>query len=310
MKLSYFISESSNPYRNLATEEYLCTGINEDEGVLYLWKNAPTVVIGRYQNAFTECACDKAESDGVYIARRKTGGGAVFHDQNNLNFSFIFPVNKYDKVKNFQVIIEALGTFGLACELSGRNDMTIDGAKFSGNAFFSGGKFALHHGTLMLNVDISKMADYLTPPQAKLAKRGLGSVKSRVVNLESLSPVLTEESLKKELIKAFSACFGGVAAEISIDEEAIAALEKEYAARDFVFGEHPEIVYSFATESAVYALANIGGTKRLLTDSLDVDLIATLNAALEGGALKPTVGQDDVEKMTVINKLKKFLEEG
>lgn len=282
MKLKVYISGSFNPYRNLATEEYLCNVLDGCGGILYLWINADTVVIGRHQNAYTECDLAAAERDNVFVARRKTGGGTVFHDKCNLNFSFITPAGTDSRAKNFSVIISALASYGLECRVSGRNDILCGDKKFSGNAFFNGKDFCLHHGTVMLDVDTAKIKKYLTPPAAKLAKRGLGSVESRVVNLRSLCEEITSEGLKIRLAEAFAGIYGGDIIPAETDKEKIDILEKEYSAKEFILGDFPVILGSFEENSA-YALAKAGGRLLVLSDSLDTEFISALNDALNYG---------------------------
>lgn len=195
-------SASQNPYLNLAAETVL-TDSAADTCYFYLWQNAPTVVIGYNQNPFSECALEIMRQDGVFLARRRTGGGAVFHDYGNLNFSFVMPDELYDVKRQSKVIIDALKDFGINAELSGRNDILADGKKFSGNAFYKGKTHKLHHGTIMLSVDFTKLAGYLTPDPSKYLKKGVSSVRSRVVNLSELNPDITIETLKKSLFAAF-----------------------------------------------------------------------------------------------------------
>ena len=134
-RLSYFISSSTNPYLNLAVEEYLLETVKPNQLILYLWQNERTVVIGKNQNAWKECRFQELEADGGHLARRLSGGGAVFHDLGNLNFTFLIPSSDYDLSKQMSVILEAVRSLGIDAQKSGRNDVTVDGKKFSGNAF-------------------------------------------------------------------------------------------------------------------------------------------------------------------------------
>mgnify|MGYP004479750105 CR=1 FL=1 len=134
-KLTYIESNQVNPYKNLAVEEYLLLHCEDKECILYLWQNQNTVVIGRNQNAWKECKVTKLEEENGHLARRLSGGGAVYHDLGNLNFTFLVNKDEYSLEKQLQVIINAMGRLGLKAEKSGRNDILIDGKKFSGNAF-------------------------------------------------------------------------------------------------------------------------------------------------------------------------------
>lgn len=201
MKLQFVVSNQTNPYWNIAVENYLVE--HADGIVLYLWRNRRTVVIGQNQNPFGECNVEALEADGGYLMRRKTGGGAVYHDDGNLNFSFVVPKALYDQQRQFRVIQRAVESFGLHTELSGRNDILCEGRKFSGNAFSKGRFNDLHHGTILIKGNMEDLARYLKPKPAKLQKHGVSSVQSRVVNLSELNARITAESLSPRLKDAF-----------------------------------------------------------------------------------------------------------
>lgn len=201
MKLQFIVSDQTEPYWNIAVENYL---VEYAECVtLYLWRNRRTVVIGQNQNPYSEVNVEALEGDGGFLMRRKTGGGAVYHDDGNLNFSFVVPKALYDQQRQFSVIQRAVESFGLHTELSGRNDILAEGRKFSGNAFSKGRLNDLHHGTLLISGDMSDLAHYLKPKPAKLQKHGVASVRSRVVNLAELNPEITPESIAPRLKEAF-----------------------------------------------------------------------------------------------------------
>ena len=201
MKLQFIVSDQTEPYWNIAVENFL---VESAECVtLYLWRNRRTVVIGQNQNPYSEVNVEALEADGGFLMRRKTGGGAVYHDDGNLNFSFVVPKALYDQQRQFSVIQRAVESFGLHTELSGRNDILAEGRKFSGNAFSKGRVNDLHHGTLLISGDMSDLAHYLKPKPAKLQKHGVASVRSRVVNLAELNPAITSESIAPRLKEAF-----------------------------------------------------------------------------------------------------------
>lgn len=201
MKLQFIVSNQTEPYWNISVENYL---VEHAECVtLYLWRNRRTVVIGQNQNPFSECNVEALEADGGYLMRRKTGGGAVYHDDGNINFSFVVPKALYDQTRQFSVIQRAVESFGLHTELSGRNDILAEGRKFSGNAFSKGRVNDLHHGTILIKGNMDDLARYLKPKPAKLQKHGVASVRSRVVNLSELNPEITPESIAPRLKEAF-----------------------------------------------------------------------------------------------------------
>lgn len=203
-KIQTYISQAVNPYHNLAVEQYLLEHVEKGCCILYLWQNQRTVVIGSNQNAWKECRVTALEQDGGFLARRLSGGGAVFHDLGNLNFTFLVREEDYDLERQLQVIGTACRNLGIQVEKSGRNDLTVDGRKFSGNAFYHSNGYAYHHGTLLVQVNTEMMGKYLVPSKAKLESKGVKSVKSRVINLREVAPGLTIDRLKKELLSAFS----------------------------------------------------------------------------------------------------------
>ena len=206
--LTTYESMTTDPYTNLAVEEYLTFHAEPGECILYLWQNAHTVVIGRNQNCWKECRVSELEADGGHLVRRLSGGGAVYHDLGNLNFTFCMRKEDADVDRQLQVIIEAVASFGLTAEKTGRNDVAINGQKFSGNAFFDSKGCYYHHGTLLLNVDTASMSRFLNPSKAKLQSKGVSSVRSRVVNLSSLCPHITVDTMKQAMFTAFSKVYG------------------------------------------------------------------------------------------------------
>ena len=151
----------TSPYENLGLEQYLTGQAAPGQCILYLWQNRPTVVIGRNQNVWAECRPEAMEEDGVLLARRLSGGGAVYHDLGNLNFTFIARSALYSVPRHLEVILKSLSLLGIPGEISGRNDLTVRGRKFSGNAFYRSGDFCCHHGTLLVDADLTAMSRYL-----------------------------------------------------------------------------------------------------------------------------------------------------
>lgn len=241
MRNRILMGDSFNPWHNLAVEELLFDRLQAGECIFYLWQNKNTVVIGRHQNAWKECRTKLLEDEDGRLARRSSGGGAVFHDLGNLNFTFILPRNEYDVHRQLNVIRRAVASFGIETDFTGRNDLVIteSGAKFSGNAFRFTETTGLHHGTIMVSVDVDKLGRYLAPGKDKLKAKGIESVRSRVCNLSSLNPDITIESLIPALKAAFAAEYGP-AEEMSMDKlrgPELTALEEKYASWDFRMGK-------------------------------------------------------------------------
>jgi lipoate---protein ligase len=198
-----------DPWFNLAFEEFLMEQLEQAHyaAILYLWQNDHTVVIGRNQNAWAECETGRLEAEGGRLARRSTGGGAVYHDLGNLNYSLILPRSQFDLDRNFTLLLAALDTQGIVAERSGRNDILAGGLKFSGNAFSLKRLAGLHHGTLLVHSDHARIARYLTVSPDKLKGKGVPSVRSRITNLQAINPAVTIEALNQAVEAQFCATF-------------------------------------------------------------------------------------------------------
>ncbi|MBQ8111506.1 MAG: lipoate--protein ligase [Clostridia bacterium] len=240
MRNCIVMGDSTDAWHNLAVEELLFDTVSPDCAVFYLWQNRNTVVVGRHQNAWRECRVGLLESEGGYLARRSSGGGAVFHDLGNLNFSFVLPRVAYDVRRQLGVVQRAVATFGIQAEFTGRNDLVIrgSGAKFSGSAYRFSRDAALHHGTIMVDVALEKLGRYLAPDEGKLRAKGIDSVRSRVINLRSLNPDISVSALTEALKQGFAAEYGPAEAlEIAdLDPERLRGLERKYDAWDFRLG--------------------------------------------------------------------------
>jgi len=235
-----------DPWWNLALEEYLLNAVNPFQCILYLWQNQNTIVIGRHQNPWRECRCDLFESEGGKLARRLSGGGAVYHDLGNLNFTFVASRQVYDLSRQTEVILDAVRSLGIDAEKSGRNDLTADGRKFSGNAFCFRKNSAFHHGTVLVSADFGKLAKYLQVSKEKMESKGVKSVQSRVVNLSELVPGLTVDDVASALISSFRKAYGSdapVETEITADDfdmKTIEELYRKYSSWEWRYGEAPQ----------------------------------------------------------------------
>ena len=249
-RILYFEAAGTDPHYNIATEKYLLDHVQKGQCILYLWQNKNTVVIGRNQNAWAECRTTLLEEEGGKLARRLSGGGAVFHDLGNLNFTFIMCDEDYDLDRQFQVIQVACENLGIHVEKSGRNDLLAEGKKFSGNAFFHSQGHAYHHGTLLVNADMDKLSRYLTPPKAKLEAKGVSSVRSRVTNLKDLCPNITIDLLKDHMKLSFCQVYGLEAAPMELDHTALSEIERSAGSLgDWQWCYGPRLPFSFGCEA-------------------------------------------------------------
>ena len=251
MNTRIVLTGNLDPWRNLAMEEYLLNHVNAYECILYLWQNQNTVVIGKNQNAWKECRTELLEMEGGKLARRSSGGGAVFHDTGNLNFSFLVDRQFYDVHRQLEVILKAVEKLGIKAIFSGRNDLTVDERKFSGNAFCYRKKSALHHGTILISADMEKMTRYLQVPKDKIRSKGLESVRSRVVNLSEYNPELDISTMVDALIDSFKEIYGDTTdirnGEEGIDPILLDELHDKYSSWEWRFGETPNFDIEFDT---------------------------------------------------------------
>ena len=201
MNFKYIISNRTDPYYNIALEECLFPYADKNTVILYLWQNDNTIVIGKNQNVYSECRVLDFLKQNGNIARRKSGGGAVYHDMGNLNFSIISAMIKDEKILYRNLILKVMKSLGMQAEFSGRNDLLINGRKFSGNAVYHKGDLQCQHGTVLIHSDIEKMAYYLTPEKSKMERHHVQSISSRVINLVELSPKLTVETVMQSFIR-------------------------------------------------------------------------------------------------------------
>lgn len=295
-ELQIYRTDCTDPYRNLAVEQYLLETVPEDVCILYLWQNRRTVVIGRNQNAWRECRTGQMETDGVFLARRLSGGGAVFHDLGNLNFTFLVRKPGYDLNRQLGVIVEACRLMGIPAERSGRNDVLTGGRKFSGNAFYEHQGRCYHHGTLLVDVDMAAMGRYLSPSKAKLEAKGVSSVRSRVVNLKELRPDLTIEETAARMEEAFQSVCGMGAERLetsALDGACVDALTERNRSWDWLYGRDIPCELRcgkrFPWGEVELRLEVDAGTVRgvtVYTDAMDWALAPAVEEALTGSVFR------------------------
>ena len=291
-KIFIYNAQGTNPHENLAAEKVLMDAMQPGEAMLYLWQNLNTVVIGKNQNAWLECRTSLLEEEGGKLSRQLSGGGAVYHDLGNLNFTFVMCKEDYDLDKQITVIQRACQLAGIQAEKSGRNDILADGKKFSGNAFYQDKVHAYHHGTLMVDVDKEKLGRYLSPPKAKLEAKGVASVRSRVVNLKELSPMLTIEGMRRNMQQAFQDIYGLTAEKFVPDDTMkaeIQRLKELYSSWDYLYGA--PLSFTFSCEEKfdwgyvglqLDAKGGIVQNAQINTDAMDWTLPDSIIKALKG----------------------------
>lgn len=185
--MKYIEIRTKDPHFNLAMEEYLLTNCKPNDTYFLLWQNEPSIIIGKHQNTVEEINTGYVEENNIHVVRRMSGGGAVYHDLGNLNYSFIVGNGQQDlfDFKKFTYpIVGLLQQYGVNAEVSGRNDMTIEDKKFSGSAQFIRNNNLLHHGTLLFNSDLERLQAALNVSNEKIVSKGIKSVRSRVTNIQ------------------------------------------------------------------------------------------------------------------------------
>ncbi|HPE16722.1 MAG TPA: lipoate--protein ligase [Oscillospiraceae bacterium] len=294
--LRTFVTEGFDPYDNLAREAYLTSHARAGEVVLYLWQNDRTVVVGRNQNCFKECRVALLEAEGGHLARRPSGGGAVYHDRGNLNFSFVARREDYDVGHQLSVILHACRALGIPAEATGRNDLTVSGKKFSGNAFLEKRAGCCHHGTILIHADTAAAERYLSASREKLASKGVASVRARIANLADFRPGLTVPEMRAALFTAFESVYGlsaSLLAPEDFDPGALASLRESFASDAWRYGEKLDFTYEISRRFLWGGLtlllrAEDGAVARCRaeSDAMDADFIAALAPALEGVACR------------------------
>lgn len=239
---------STNPYQNLALEEYVLRHRMDDDDLLLFYVNEPSIIIGRNQNTIEEIASEVVEERGIHVVRRVSGGGAVYHDRGNLNFSFMTRdvhgrFNRYDDFNG--PVIEVLRAAGVPAELSGRNDIVADGRKISGNAQFAAPDRMLSHGTLLFDSNLDDVTAALRPKAGKVESKGVKSIRSRVANIsEFTGAALDVEELKNRILqRIFGTRDRDVIPTLQMDAkdwQAVRTLQtQKYETWDWNYGQNP-----------------------------------------------------------------------
>lgn len=305
-------AEGLYPYRNQAIEKFLLDSCGQGEIVLYLWANDKTVFLGKNQNAYTECRLQKLYEDGGYAARRFTGGGAVYHDKGNLNFTFAAPREEYSPENQFSILKDAMLSLGFEATLSGRNDVLIGERKFSGNAFYQSAGNCLHHGTILISSSKEEIEKYLSASRVKLSAKGVKSVKSRVCTLSEFRPDVTAETVSKALIRSFTARYPKAERvflkEKDLPDEEIGRLTAHFADQSYVLGDNVEYSLSFerrfswgVADVRLEISGDVIKRARIYSDALDVSAVEEKERLLAGANLKQPADERISDIIEIIN---------
>jgi len=267
--MKYLSNDSTDPHFNMAFDEFCLEQLKADEPVFYLWQNRPSVIIGLNQSAYAEVNLPYLREKGIVLARRVTGGGAVYHDLQNLNYTITGRIRdlETDYPAYVETMARALRELGVPAELSGRNDILVEGRKCSGYAKRVSKDRLMIHGTLMYDVDIDTLTQVLDTPGSKLSAAGVSSVRSRVANLKAYLPQF-------DGIKAFQAALQALLAgndgEIVLTDEQIAQIEADadtkYRTWEWIYGHSPVAAFQVRRK---FACGNIEASFSLKAGCID-----------------------------------------
>ena len=279
-------SSSHDPFHNVAVEQALFH--QPQEGItLFLWQNAPTVFIGRNQNVYKETAVDYLAENDIRLVRRLTGGGAVYQDMGNLNYTFLTKERAENDALFQAILLDAFQSVGITATFSGRNDITTEGKKFSGQAYLmEDGKY-MYHGTILCHVDMEKLVRAITPSPLKIQTKAIASVRQRVVNLCEINPSLTIEGMERALHQAFSHHCGQVQTSLppAPDENTLKLLRS----KEWQFNQSPNFqtqwegkVKNQLLQLEIHNVEGIMQDVVVYSDSLAVDVCETIKKRLIG----------------------------
>ncbi len=241
--MKYLLNPSTDAHWNMAFDEFSLEGLDLDEPVFFLWQNAPAVIIGLNQSAHAEVNLPFLEAHGIVLARRVTGGGAVYHDLGNLNYTIVGPSRQMDDA--YGIMADALRRLGVPAERSGRNDILVDGRKCSGYAKRLHGTRMMIHGTLMWDVNLEDLTQALAVPGSKLEAAGVASVRSRVANLRSYLPAFPDIRAFRDALQEM---LSGGDSTIGLNPSQLEAVGKMADAKfrtfEWNFGRSPRTTFS------------------------------------------------------------------
>ena len=304
--MRYLKNPSTNPYYNMAFDEYCLESLPIDEPVFFLWQNKPAVIVGYNQEVNTEVNLEYLKEKGIDLVRRVTGGGAVYHDLENLNYTIVGRSEdlERDYPEYAALMMKALQALGVPATLSGRNDILVDGKKVSGFAKRVCKNRLMVHGTLMYNVDVDVLTHVLNPSTTKLQSKGIASVRSRVTNLCNYLPELSDiQAFKNRLEEILSNNYSD--AEYKLSETDLAHIQQltdeKFATWEWNYGRSPK--------------ATLVHSARLACGTVEIHLTLAENRIAScrfGGDFLGNLPASDVEKALTgipyeINEIRKCL---
>lgn len=307
--MRYLPQSSTDPYFNMAFDEYCLEKLSVDEPVFYLWQNRPSVIMGAHQEVNTEVNLAYLKEKGIALARRVTGGGAVYHDFGNLNYTIVGRSAdlERDYPEYTHYMLHALQTLGVPAELSGRNDIMVEGRKVSGFAKRVCGERLMVHGTLMFDVDLETLAQALRPSSDKLRSKGIASVRSRVANLKEYLPHIPDiDTLKQRLEVSLSKDYADK--EYTLQEKDIESIrrlaDEKFSRWEWIYGRSPGATLRHSARFACGTI-EVGLTlseNRIASCAFGGDFLGNLPTASLEEALKgtPYTAADIREKLSFL----------
>ncbi|HHU5076054.1 TPA: lipoate--protein ligase [Streptococcus agalactiae] len=245
--MKYIVNTSNDPAYNVALEAYAFQKLTDIDEIFILWINEPAIIIGRHQNTIQEINKEFIDKNGIHVVRRLSGGGAVYHDLNNLNYTIISN-NTQEGAFDFQTfskpVIDTLAKLGVKAEFTGRNDLEINGQKFAGNAqaYYKGRM--MHHGCLLFDVDMSVLGQALKVSKDKIESKGVKSVRARVTNIvDHLSDKITVQEFSDAILAQVKEEYPEMDEYVLSDAELSeiqAMRDNQFATWDWTYGKAPE----------------------------------------------------------------------